>query len=1257
MLSNENSVFVPASKNHFKIMNTFLSNIQRAFQPGFALAIVLGAQLLNPISSEATPTIWSGPHVTFTRADGVDGTQAANQDRITPNVWIARSGIQGIYNAKTETGFTHGISPADTEWANGSIANYSTLSYTDWNSWANGINPGPPSTVGVDAVVHLISEDIYIEVKFLSWSDGHTGSGGFSYERSTATAAPNSPPSVSITSPTNGAAFTTPASVTIAADANDADGTVTNVEFFDGATSLGAKTVSPFSITANLSAGTHQLKAIATDDDSDSTTSATVTVSVNNTTISNPIVERIPKGDLTIELQAVADGMASPLGMTVPDDGSGRMFVYDQAGQIWLVTANGRAITPMLDVRTRLNPSAKYDYDERGLLGLAAHPNFAEHPYIYTYTSETNFGAADFPAAMTNGVPPNCQSVIAEWRVDPANTNRIDPTSRREILRIDKPQSNHNGGTMRFGPDGFLYFTIGDGGNANDVGNGHIPGGNAQSTMQILGKVHRIDVDGNNSANGKYGIPASNPFNGTNGLREIFAYGLRNPFSFSFDKLTGQLYLGDVGQNKVEEINIITNGGNYGWNVREGTFWFDSVSGNVVSGPARDVPPNLTEPIAVYDHDDGLAIIGGFVYRGSKIPELQGRYVFADWGSFNTPSGRLFYLDANNNIKEFHIGLDDRSLGYWVKGFGEGPDGELYVFGSKVVGLAGNTGKMFKILPAPDAVNFTSASGVGTNFSQIWRGGMGPFALQKKPAIGDPTWMNVAFSTNTNATVSLDGGAGFFRVTDTSRQPAIPLSISLSGAAEVPPTGSAATGFGLLSLEGNTLTFNIRYSGLSGPAIAAHIHGAAKTSVSTGVQIDLAPFNGGAFGSSGSISGMVIVSDAQKAMILAGQTYVNFHTANNPGGEIRGQIAPVLMQISLKDSNEHPALNTGGNGLGELALVGNQLTFNITYRGLSGSAIAAHIHGPASMSQDASVLVDLAPYNGGAFGSSGTLSGTVTLTPSQLASVIDGSTYVNFHTTAHAGGEIRGQILPQATAVPFTAPLTGLSEQPAITNSANGSAFFSLEGNALTFSINYGNLSSAATAAAIYGSASSSQTGAIQIDLAPFNGGAFGAKGTFAGTAILTPEQREMILGGLTYLNISTTANPSGEIRGQIAPVLMRAYLSGAEERPTPVLSNGSALGTFALVLNQLSFDVSYLNLTTTASDAHIHGRARVTQTAGILTDLGAFNGGAWNTSGTLVGTITLTASQLANVVDQLSYIDIHSTTFTNGEVRGQILR
>lgn len=197
--------------------------------------------------------------------------------------------------------------------------------------------------------------------------------------------------------------------------------------------------------------------------------------------------------------------MVSPLSLALPDDGSGRLFVCDQAGFVWLVTAAGRSQAPVLDLRQRLVNLAG-SYDERGLLGLALHPNFAQNPYLYTYTSEFTSGPADFPSVLQSGTTNNHQSVIAEWRLAGANSNVVDVATRREILRVDKPQSNHNGGTMRFGPDGLLYITIGDGGQANDVGNGHADGGNAQNLGSILGKILRIDVNGTNSANGKYGI-------------------------------------------------------------------------------------------------------------------------------------------------------------------------------------------------------------------------------------------------------------------------------------------------------------------------------------------------------------------------------------------------------------------------------------------------------------------------------------------------------------------------------------------------------------------------------------------------------------------------------------------------------------------------------------------------------------------------------------------------------------------------------
>jgi len=592
------------------------------FQP----ETVLGWTFLAIILSVAPPgaraaTVWSGSKITFTKLANSDPNLAANQDRITPNVWITRGATQGIYNAKTETLYAHNFSPADTEWAYGTTANYATLTYKSWEAWYGGsLGGGPPTTVGLDAVVHLKTEDIYIDIKFLSWGVGLAGAGAFSYERSTAGAPQNTAPTVSIDTPTNGASFTVPANVTVTALASDSDGSVTNVQFFDGTSALGGTNESPYSIVANLAAGSHGLTAVATDslglsstssvvnvtvsadnlppvvaitgptngtvlalpvnlsitaDASDpggsvagvqffdgtnslgsdssspysinvdlypgvhpltavatdnlglAVTSTAVSVTVTSTPIANPIADRIPKGDITVELRTIADGMISPLGMAVPDDGSGRIFVYDQAGLVWLVTASGRSPKPVLDLRTRM-VNISGSYDERGLLGLALHTNFAQFPYLYTYTSEFNSGPADFPSNLQLGGTNNHQSVIAEWRLNPSTTNVVDPATRREIVRIDKPQSNHNGGTMRFGPDGLLYVSLGDGGNADDQGDGHTdPGGNGQNINEILGSVIRIDVDGSNSANGKYGVPSDNPFVGLPGVDEVYAYGLQ----------------------------------------------------------------------------------------------------------------------------------------------------------------------------------------------------------------------------------------------------------------------------------------------------------------------------------------------------------------------------------------------------------------------------------------------------------------------------------------------------------------------------------------------------------------------------------------------------------------------------------------------------------------------------------------------------------------------------------------------------------
>src|ERR1051325_4540137 len=219
------------------------------------------ALVLTLLPAGRAATVWNGPTITFTKASGADPNLPANQDRITANTWITRGYSQGIYNAAQEPGFTHYFSPTNTEWANGTLTNYASLTYTNWNRWAAGVNPGPPSTVGKNAVVHLIAEDIYLSVKFTSWS-AFGGGGGFSYVRSTA---PPLTPTLTLTSPTNGSVFAAPVSFALTADASVSGGTVTNVEYFAATTSLGRATVSPFNVTGSImAAGSYQLTAVAT---------------------------------------------------------------------------------------------------------------------------------------------------------------------------------------------------------------------------------------------------------------------------------------------------------------------------------------------------------------------------------------------------------------------------------------------------------------------------------------------------------------------------------------------------------------------------------------------------------------------------------------------------------------------------------------------------------------------------------------------------------------------------------------------------------------------------------------------------------------------------------------------------------------------------------------------------------------------------------------------------------------------------------
>ncbi len=436
--------------------------------------------------------------------------------------------------------------------------------------------------------------------------------------------------------------------------------------------------------------------------------------------LDDPIPEPIEKGAVSIGLEVVASGLTAPVYLTHAGDGTDRLFVVNQPGKIWVIE-NGQLLnTPFLDVTDRVHMPGFFgtldvnDFDERGLLGLAFHPGFANpqspgYQKIYTYTSEP----FDFPPDFTTeplpaGVVYDHQSVITEWTVDSANPNIIDASTRREIMRIDQPQFNHDGGMVDFGRDGYLYISLGDGGAADDVADGHGATGNGQNKNTVHGSILRIDpldpmitTDSLDavSANGSYRVTADNPFVGVDGVDEIYAYGFRNPWRFSFHPDTGDLIVGDVGQNEIEEIDVVHAGGNYGWNLKEGTFRFDPAEGTV-SDDLTGLPTGLIDPVAQYDHDDGITTIGGFIYRGSAIPELWGKYVFGDFSSdFFLADGRLLYADLGTGlIREFTIGIDDRDLGLYVKAFGQDADGELYLLAGTNLGPFGTGGMVLKIV-------------------------------------------------------------------------------------------------------------------------------------------------------------------------------------------------------------------------------------------------------------------------------------------------------------------------------------------------------------------------------------------------------------------------------------------------------------------------------------------------------------------------------------------------------------------------------
>lgn len=421
-----------------------------------------------------------------------------------------------------------------------------------------------------------------------------------------------------------------------------------------------------------------------------------------------------------IALELVADGFTNPVVLAEAPDGTGRRFVADQTGTIWIMTQDGDVHEePFLDISDRiveLNPG----YDERGLLGLAFHPDYATNGRFFVYYSAPL--RAEAPADFDH------TSHLAEFEVSAGDPNVADAGSERILLQVDQPQANHNAGTLAFGPDdGYLYVSLGDGGGANDVGVGHVEdwyeensGGNGQNiTETLLGSLLRIDVDGGEP----YGIPPENPFVDEEGLDEIYAYGFRNLYRFSFDMANGDLLAGDAGQNLYEEVSLIDRGGNYGWNVKEGVHCFDAEDPN---DPPADCPDTvgeghpregdlLIDPVIEFPNanlPDGLGevVVGGYVYRGDAAPELLGEYLFGVATRGQGLGGAVFAAqpqqdglwdfsspDFIDNTGNGAITADGE-LSDVLLSFGQDLDSDVYLLTTSQIGPGGGTGTVFRLV-------------------------------------------------------------------------------------------------------------------------------------------------------------------------------------------------------------------------------------------------------------------------------------------------------------------------------------------------------------------------------------------------------------------------------------------------------------------------------------------------------------------------------------------------------------------------------
>lgn len=369
--------------------------------------------------------------------------------------------------------------------------------------------------------------------------------------------------------------------------------------------------------------------------------------------------------DTLFGLELVAENIISPVGIENAGDGSKRLFIVSQNGEIHILK-NGKILEePFLDLNGKM-VHLNNTYAERGLLGLAFHPKYKENGRFFVFYSAEPIDKSS-----------NNQSVIAEYSVSAKNADLAN-NNGRILLTINQPENNHNGGSLAFGPDSYLYIGSGDGGGKGDK---HGIYGNAQNLENLLGKILRIDIDRGNP----YSIPPDNPFTGKNQQPEIYAYGFRNPWRISFDKISEKLFVADVGQDDYEEIDIVEKGKNYGWRYMEGYHIYDE--------GLKDLVKNSEMPVYEYDHSKGISITGGYVYNGTQIKDMFGCYLFADW------EGNTWYLQQEESGKwnVFDLNIREKPR-FYINSFGVDEEGEIYMATQPVIGAVSKTGKIYKIV-------------------------------------------------------------------------------------------------------------------------------------------------------------------------------------------------------------------------------------------------------------------------------------------------------------------------------------------------------------------------------------------------------------------------------------------------------------------------------------------------------------------------------------------------------------------------------